>query len=375
MSSISFRGVALASLAGFAGLSTIAAPFAAVGDSAELFLTAEVAMEMDDNIYLRRSGLEVDDLIWKFTPGLDLKFGQNAMTQGNVFYSHSFHRYSDTSSQNTDLPSLGLNSLYSNGKSKFDFGASYAETANNEVSAPGAILEKNSTSLRAIGEFSLSEKTSFGVGVRYESAEYPAAGIYRDSDTWTVPLDFYYDASPKLQGSIGYQYRNTDLAGNGIDAKDHFFSIGARGEFTPKLTGQIRVGYVTRNFSNNRDESDFGAKADLTYAASEKTSVSLGASSDYETTPTGETNQVKSFNSSANFRIDEQWAWNVDLSLRSMDYTTRTDDMFSVGGGFSYAFNQNLRFAGRYVHKSQSSPLAAAEWDNNVFSLTASLRY
>jgi polysaccharide biosynthesis protein VpsM len=362
-------------LASLLGISAHAAPFAAVGDNAELFLTADVSMEVDDNIFLRRSGLEINDVIWKVTPGVDFKFGKDALTSGNVFYTHSFHRYADTTRQNTDLPSIGINSLYSNGKSKFDFGASYRKSASNEASAPGAILEKNITSGRAIGEFGFSEKTSFGGGVRYEAEELPAGGVYRDSDKWTVPLDLYFEFSPKLQASVGYQYRNTDLSGNAVDFKDHFFSVGARGEFTPKLTGQVRVGYVTRDFSNNRDESDIGAGVDLTFAASDKTSVTIGASSDFETTPTGENNQVKSLNLGLNSRIDEQWSWNIDGSLRSMDYATRTDDMVSLGGGFSYTYSEALRFAARFVHKSQSSPLASAEFDNNVFSLSANLRY
>lgn len=366
------RALALASLV---GLSAQAAPFAAVGDNAELFLTADVSMEVDDNIFLRRAGLEVDDLIWKFTPGVDFKFGKDSLTSGNVFYTHSFHRYSDTSNQNTDLPSIGINSKYSNGKTKVDFGAGYKETASNEASAPGAILEKNITDARLLGEFGLSQKTVLAAGVRYESEELPAGGVYRDSDKFTIPLDVYFEYSPKLEANVGYQYRNTDLSGNAVDFKDHFFSVGARGEFTPKLTGQIRVGYVTRDFSNNRDESDIGAKADLTYSASEKTSFTVGVASDFETTPTGENNQVKSLNLGLNSRIDEQWGWNADVSFRSMDYATRTDDMVSIGGGFSYTYSEALRFAGRFVHKTQDSPLAAASWDNNVFSLTANLRY
>ncbi len=369
---LNVRAFALASVV---GLSAHAAPFAAVGDNAEIFLTADVSMEVDDNIFLRRSGLEVNDVIWKFTPGVDFKFGKDSLTQGNVFYTHSFHRYADTSKQDTDLAAVGINSMYSNGKSKFDFGASYRETASNEISAPGSILRTDTTSVRGLGEFGITEKTSFSGGIRYESKEYPGGRPNIDSDAYTIPLDVYFEYSPKLQASLGYQYRNTDLAGNAVDFKDHFFSVGARGEFTPKLTGQVRVGYVTRDFSNNRDESDIGAGVDLTYAASEKTSFTIGASSDFETTPTGENNQVKSLNSGANFRIDEQWSWNVDVSLRSMDYATRTDDMMSLGGGFAYTYNENLRFAGRFVHKNQDSPLATATWDNNVFSLSANLRY
>ncbi|MBA3849255.1 MAG: hypothetical protein C0502_04575 [Opitutus sp.] len=361
-----------------------AAPFVALGDNAELFLTASVSVSVDDNIYLRSSG-EVDDTILRFVPGLDLVFGQNAATSGNVYYKHEFRKYTDVSKQDTDLANVGVNSLYENGKSKLDFGLSYAEAAQNEPSAPGFIVDSNRTSLRAIGEFGATEKTTFGGGVRFEKTNYDSANL-TDNDIWTVPLDVYFEYSPKLQASLGYRYRSTELRGSAIGSKDHFLNIGARGEFTPKLNGQIRFGYVTRKFDNGRDDSSLGADADLTYAATAKTAVRLGLSNDYGSAATGASTKTTAFNAGLSTKVDEQWSWNVNLAYRAVDYSERSDDFFQGGIGVDYTYNSFVKFSGSFTRRSNRSdskintPVAIDrvrifEFDNNVFAITADIRY
>lgn len=363
----------LSALATLLAVNVSAAPFVALGDNAELFLTASVSVSVDDNIYLRSSG-EVDDTILRFAPGLDLVFGQNAATSGNIYYKHEFLRYTDVSQQDTDLANMGVNSLYQNGKSKFDFGASYAETAQNEPSTPGFIIESARTGLRAIGEVGATEKTTFGGGVRFEKTDYDSAGM-RDSDIWTVPLDVYFEYSPKLQASLGYRYRSTDLSGDAIDSKDHFFNVGARGEFTPKLKGQIRLGYVTRKFDKGGDDSSLGADVDLTFEASAKTALRLGFSSDYGSSATGDSTETASFSAGLDTKVDEQWSWNANLTFRSVDYPSRSDDFFQGVIGVDYTYNAFVKFSGSFTRRSNSSGATAFEFDNNVFAITANIRY
>jgi hypothetical protein len=351
-----------------------AAPFVAVGDNAELFLTASVSVSVDDNIYLR-SANEVDDTILNFAPGLDLVFGRNAATSGNVYYRHEILRYTDVSQQDTDLAHAGVNALYSNGKSKFDFGLSYDEFATNETSAPGAIVERDVTAIRALGEVGVTEKTTFGGGVRFDKTDYALGGSYRDSDIWTVPLDLYFEYSPKMQASVGYRYRSTELSGSAIGSDDHFLNIGARGEFTPKLVGQVRLGYVARKFDNSGDDSSFGADMNVTYAASAKTSVQLGFTNDFGSSALGESTKTTSFSAGLNSQLDEQWSWNANLAFRAIDYPTRADDFFQGSVGVAYTYNAFVNFTGSITHRSNSSDVATMEFDNNVFSLAANIRY
>ncbi|MDP2136905.1 MAG: outer membrane beta-barrel protein [Candidatus Didemnitutus sp.] len=362
-------------LTALTSISLNAAPFMALGDNAELFLTATASVTVDDNIYLRNTN-EVDDMIFTFEPGVDLVFGRNALTSGNFYYRHKILRYSDVSAQDTDLVNVGFNSLYNNGKSKVDVGASYTETAQNEPSAPGAIVPLNLTNIRALGEVGATEKTSIGAGVRYDNSDYQLGGSYRDSEIWSVPVDVYFEYSPKLELSLGYRYRSTDLSGTAIDNKDHFASIGARGEFTPKLVGQVRVGYAKRNFSSTlADQNSIGIESNLTYAFSPKTNYLIGVTNDFGNSATGDSTETLSFNFGANSKFDEQWSWNANVVFRSVDYPTRTDNYFEGGFGVSYTYSAFVNFTASVKHSKQSADSAAFEFSNNVFSIGANIRY
>lgn len=362
-------------LSALLGAQAFAAPFFAVGDNAELFLTGSVGVRFDDNIYLRSpDSAEVDDTITSFTPGLDYVFGRNAALGGNLFFREEILRYSDNDQQNTNLSNFGLNTLYSNGKTKVDFGAVFAELAQNEISVPGAIVDRDVLNFRALAEFGLTEKTSLGVGARFDSIDYAPAN-FTDSDIWTAPLDVFFDYSEKLALSLGYRHRTTDLSNAGIDSKDHFFNIGARGDFSPKLTGQIRVGFVTRDFDNNQEDDQLGLDSNLLYRYSEKTEFRLSLSNDFGSSAVGQSTEDFTVMLGAASRFDQQWAWNANLAMRAIDYPTRSDDFLEGTVGVSYSYNNFVNFAANLTHRTNSSDLTAAEFDNNVFSLAANLRY
>jgi len=317
----------------------------------------------------------VNDTILTFTPGADLVFGKNAATTGNLYFREDIVRYMDNDQQDTELSSVGFNSLYSNGKSKLDLGASYIESAQNDTSVPGDIVSRKSSSARALSEFGVSEKTSVAAGVRWDKVNYDAGPGYSDSKAWTVPLDAYFEYSPKLQWSAGYRYRATDFSGAASDSKDHFFNIGARGEFTPKLTGQLRVGYGLRKLDRGRDDSDFGIDSNFNYAFSPKTTYTIGVSNDFGASALGESTKTFSVNLGANNRIDEQWSWNANVVYRSTNYPTHSDDFWQGGVGVAYVYNNNVNFLASYTFRNNSSNSSAFEFTNNVFSIGANLRY
>src|SRR3954465_3646961 len=201
--------VRIAIIATLAGLSAKAAPFMAVGDNAELFVTASAQVQFDDNIYLDPDTTIApaqDDIIYSFTPGVDLVFGKGAVTKGNVYYREEIRRYSDHDNQNTELSNLGFKSSFDNGVTKADFNASYAQVAqnDNDVNPLGGIVRRKLTNLGAKGEFALSEKTAISAGLTYDKTDYGPSS-YTDSDIWSLPVDVYFKATPKLDWSAGYR--------------------------------------------------------------------------------------------------------------------------------------------------------------------------
>ncbi|MBI2813171.1 MAG: outer membrane beta-barrel protein [Opitutae bacterium] len=357
------------------GLHAQAAPFMAVGDNAELFVTAAVALRSDDNIYLDPTA-EVSDTIYSFTPGLDLVFGKGSITKGNLYYREEIRRYSNNDNQDTELSNVGFRSDYDNGVTKADFNASYAQVAQNDnnVRATGVIVQRQLTNLGAKGEFTISEKTSLAVGIMLSNTNYnPVA--YTDSSIVSLPIDVYYRTDPKLSWSLGYAYRSTNLGGGGNDSNDNFLNIGARGEFTPKLTGQIRLGYTQRSFDVGGDQSLFGFNGSLAYQLSDKTSYQVNGSNDFGSSGYGDSTKNFSLGFSANSKISEQWAFNGGLSYRRSQYARRTDDFVEGLLAVTYALNNTVNFGASYTYRNNSSSAAGLDFTNSVFSLGANVRY
>ncbi|MFZ2325008.1 MAG: outer membrane beta-barrel protein, partial [Ignavibacteriaceae bacterium] len=267
-------------------------------------------------------------------------------------------------------------SQYSNGVTKADFNASYAQVAqnDNDLRATGLIVRRVLTNLGGKVEFGLSEKTVVGVGTSFVKTNYGPTS-YVDSDIWSLPVDVYYQASPKLDWSLGYRYRSSDLGGAARDSKDHFLSLGARGEFTPKLTGQVRAGYTKRSFDVGSDENLFGLDGNLTYAYSEKTSYRFTFSNDFGSSGTGDSTKDFSLGLNASNRFTEQWYISAGLNYRKTEYSTRTDDFIDGQIAVTYTYNNYVNFGASITLRDNSSDSAAAEFTQNVFTLGANIRY
>jgi polysaccharide biosynthesis protein VpsM len=365
----------LAVIAALLSLSAKAAPFMAVGDGAELFVTAGLSVAADDNVFLD-SANEQDDTIISFTPGVDLVFGKGSATTGNVYYREEIRRYSDNDNQDGEFSNVGFRSSTNAGSGKFDINGSYAQIAqnDNDIRAAGIIVRRDVTNLGASAEFDVTGKTSLAVGTTFLSTKYDVA-TYRDSDVWSLPVDLYYEATEKLDWSVGYRYRTTDQDGAARDFKDHFVNIGARGEFSPKLTGQVRVGYLTRKIDGGGDESDLGLDSSFDYAATEKTSLRLFLSNDYGNSGTGDSTKTLRWGGSVNTNFTEQWFASASLSLSSAEYPTRDDDFLDTSVTVGYKYNQFVNFTASVAMRDNDSTAATAKFDNTVFQFGANIRY
>jgi polysaccharide biosynthesis protein VpsM len=367
-----------------------AAPFMAIGDGAELFLTGTLGVRADDNIFLSSGtalnprlpvsatnpmNSEESDIIFDIAPGVDLTFGKGSQLKGSLTLVDLFTNYSDNSDLNTNLFSGDFVTRYDDGKLKLGFNAGYHELNQNtvDVRAAGTLVRRDIFSVGGNGEVEISQITSVGGGVEFVHENYKRRG-YTDSDTLTIPIDFYYKWTPKLDLSAGYRYRDTQVD-IGSDSTDHFFNVGARGEFSPKLTGKLAVGLNTRNLDRGGDESAFGADASFAYEISPKTTLQFGASKDFGTSPTGLQQKNTTINGMVTSKISEEWSVNAGLSWRAIDYGSRTDDYFEGQLGTTYIINANIRLVGAYVYRNYSSDLANAEFKNNVFSVAANFRY
>ncbi len=347
-----------------------AAPFMAIGDGAELFLTGTLGVRVDDNIFL--TGNATDDIIVDVTPGVDLTFGKDAQVQGALTLSHAFATYIDNDELNTNLFSGDFVTRFDDGKMKLNFNVGFHELNQNTPDVQ-RLTRRDVFNTAASGEVEISQLTSVGAGVNFNREDYKRTG-YTDSESLTVPIDFYYKWRPKVDLSIGYRYRDYEVD-IGQDSSDHYLNVGARGDFTPKLTGRFTVGFNRRSLDVSGDKNGFGLDASFAYEVSPKTSLQVGASNDYGTSPQGAQQENLTFNARVVSKIADDWSVNGGVSFRQIDYFSRKDDFWEATLGTSYIVNANITILGAYVHRDYASDLGGADFKNNVFSISANFRY
>jgi hypothetical protein len=354
-----------------------AAPFMAVGDGAELFVTGKVGIRADDNI--TQSANEESDLIFDIAPGVELTFGKNAQLKGALTLVHEFSNYSDNSNLNTNLFSGKFTSNYDDGKLKLGFNTSFDEfNQNTSTTATGGtvtgLTRRDVFSAGSDAEVEITQITKIGGGITFAHENYKRAG-YTDSDVLTVPVNVYYRWTEKTDLSFGYRYRDTQLDSAGVDSQDHYFNVGARGNFSAKLSGKFSVGLNNRDLEVGSDRNEFGFDSSLTYELTAKSNLQFGLSKDYGNSPQGQQQKNLSFNAAVTTELSSEWKANAGVTYRAIDYYSRTDDFFEFQLGATYVISTNARITGGYKFTNYSSVLSGSEFKNNVFSIAANLRY
>ena len=359
-----------------AGLSAPLMGALTLGEGSELFLNGTVGFQYDDNIFLRTNNA-TSDYITTLTPGVEVQFGQNSLAKGSFIYNEAFNEYSSHSSQDSNLANVSFNVAYDDSKTKGSFGASYVQSSQNTVDARLAaeLVRKNATNVNGKGEWSMSDKTSFSAGAVYDRSEYKNAGFIT-SDQYTVPLDFYYKMEPKLDVSADYFYRDTSLTQGLPKFTDNFLGLGARGEFTEKLSGEYHIGYTQRQFSRGSgNEGLVGVDGKFNYQFSPKTTVNIGLSNDFDNAATGSSQKVLSGTLGVQTQFEEGFSGSVNASYRDIEYATgERDHYWSFNVGLQEQYNKYLTFQAGYTYQNNSSNIPVGFADN-MFQVSGTVRY
>ena len=363
------------------GSSAFAAPFLAIGDNAELFATADARVAYNDNILLAASGVEKEDTVFTFVPGFDLEFGKDSQLKGSVLGTATLTSYADNKELNNQLLGILGNSTYDNGSLKLAANLGFQELDQPTVDViptAGKLVERHLGTAGVNAELAFTQKISGGLGVSYTHTDYKDPG-YTESQDYTVPVNIYYELTPKVDLSAGVRYTYSDLD-NGYEYNAYYYNVGARGAFTPKLSGSFSVGYNTRTVNiGPDDDGSIGADASLAYAYSDKTQFSLALSRNFSNATSGGSSYENSeLTLGASSAVTVDWRLNAALTYRMLDYQTfsRTDDYYEASVGATYIINSHLSTSLSYLYRDNTSDAgAAAEFSNNVVSLSISARY
>ncbi len=368
------------------GVSAYAAPFLAIGSSAELFVTAKVGIDINDNVTLgsdyvapgatSASNPVRDDTIFRFSPGLSYEFGKNALVNGSLSYVENITRFSDNDDLDSELSDVTFNIQHKDEKSSTKGKMSFRQLNQNTVDSRSPILNRRDVLNAGVEhEMEMTAKSSLLFGFDYTDTDYKNVG-FLDRVRTELPVRYFYELSPKVDMSFGVRYREIDTPIVNSDSKDWFYSVGARGEFSPKLSGFLRVGVTDRSLGGGGGRTSFGLKSDFKYLYSEKTSLTFGVGNDFGTSGTGASQENFDAFVGFNSKIAPDFELSSRVSVRKIDYFTRASDTYlsgSVSG--DYIVNEYLKLRGSFQYSDNDSGLVGGDFDNTIFSLTAQLRY
>jgi hypothetical protein len=343
----------------------------AVGSGAELFVTGVAGIRLDDNVLLEAKN-EESDTIFDLAPGVELTYGKNAQLSGSVSASESFTRYADNSRLNTDLFSGDFTTNFDDGKLKLGFASGFHQLNQNTADVRG-LARRDVFTAGGDAEVEVSQLTSFAAGAHFSRENFQRTE-FSDAESFTVPIDIYYKWRPKVDLSLGYRFRDYQLD-LGQNSKDHFLNIGARGDFSPKLAGRVAIGLNRRTLERGGSHDDLGVEAKLGYEVSPKTTLQVGASKDFATSPLGQQEKNTTFQAMLVAKLTAQWSASGGASYRRIDYGSHTDDYVEGQIAFDYVATANVRIVGAYTRRDYNSTQATAEFSNNVFSIAANLRF
>jgi len=370
--------LATAVVVGLSPLVATADPLLSFGSDVPLFITASASARYDDNVLLSATD-KVHDTIYLFDPGIDLHYSGSQASMGLTF-SEQFSRYAKEHGLDDQLANLAANAAYSTQESSFSVAGAYQQIDQTTTTATNLdqTVKHSITSIQADAEIGLTAKTKLGLSPSFVRTQFPEVG-FTDSDVYTLPVDLYYAVTPKSDLSVGYQYIRTTTADDSSDSKAQFINVGARGQFTPKLIGQVRVGLsYLKEDSGGATQRQLGLEATLNYQYSPKTTFSLYANNGFAPSASGNQTEVFSSGISGNFQLSNQWTADVSAGFSSTKYLIeppRTDHFFSLGVGVSYAVNSGFDLSASYLYRRNTSPLEELAFDDNMATFTAACRF
>jgi hypothetical protein len=198
-------------------------------------------------------------------------------------------------------------------------------------------------------------------------------------DRWLYASKFRlgYDLVPGYTPFVQVTYTRTTYE-HGIkpaDSDTYEAVVGTSFDLTGLLTGEVFVGYLTKNYDENvfDDFSGVTYGAALDWAVTQLTSLRGEASKHIEEgfgrTPTPRDR------STFQIGVDHELLRNVILSARALyqndDYqgAPRNDDFYSLQAGATYTFNRNLYLRGTYTYSTRDSNLPGNDYDRNLIAL------
>ncbi|MGB0335270.1 MAG: outer membrane beta-barrel protein [Opitutales bacterium] len=406
-----FYSINVISLAGMFLTSghAFASPLVTIGDNTDVYFNGSSSLRWSSNIFLNGTN-EEEDLSWTVSPGFEVNVGRGlSSAELSVITRYDIVRYDDLDDLDTELFHIKAIGSYESSRLELGGSVSFDEAKANRANANlvGDLIETDTSKAAFDAEYKVSPKLSIGSGVLYDEREYqaPFNDRFADREKLSLPVDIFYELTPKVDLILGYRHTRTEIEGtveekgtasektvSGYDMEDEFFSIGARGDLLPKVSGLFKIGYREGSQDDSivtpagggtlpkrkrKDKNGLGIDADFSWELTPKIMTKLGLSRDFGVSGTARTSEDTTVSLSASYVINSDYALSGQFSYTNTEFTNTEleDDQYIAGVRLFYTPSEYWNVSAGYNYDENDSTRAGRSYDQHVFELTANLRY
>ncbi len=377
----------LSSLAPLALGANYSSPLIVAGDYVNVFFDGSSSLLWYSNVFFDDEN-EVEEWVLKVYPGLEANLSNQASGfDASIRANYEIQRFEELFDLNGEY--VHVNAVSSYDGARLDLDASYSfdqqqTTTGQEGTQGSEFIQLDVTRARLQGTYTLSPKFSFSSSVNYNDREYKdRKDRLADVESYSIPVDLFYELTPKVDLSVGYEYSFEEVGISGVTdfhRESSFINVGARGNLLPKLSGFFRVGYRTVNPEGAERESDqtLGINAELTHYTTPKLKSSLRLQRGFGVGSEGQSVENTSARLEFDYTISGNFAANLYTELGYNDFQDGNDGQDFVNrSGFrlSYLPNQYWRFSTGYAYIENDSNRLGQGFVNHILDISASLRY
>ncbi|MDX2187241.1 MAG: outer membrane beta-barrel protein [Opitutaceae bacterium] len=351
----------------------------------------------DNNVYLSKDD-RVSDTILLVKPGVSAETSDRSAVKGRIEVRNTFTHAIDDTMDDESLLSANGDISYASSRFKTSFSINYDQTNQNNrdvvVEGRREVFRIDSLLVDSDLEYQFTGKSSGGVGFNYASTSFPD-GFLVDSQSWEIPLNYYYAVSPKADVFTGVAFRETTAEGSDAKSRSVYYNAGIRGEITPLLTGRFSVGYRTlknsydspQTTSGDGSEGMLAFQGSMTLSIGSKSSLTLVASRDFKTSAQGESLTSGSYQFVFTNQTGPTWSNSAYLAYSTFEYGDplfagdallrpgREDKYIELGASSTYRWNNWLQSGLSASFRRNESNFDSLEFNSVLISVLVGVQF
>lgn len=336
----------------------------------------------DSDVFLGQAPDRASDIAVTLNPEIRAMLGPRDLSNLTISYAPTYLRYFDTDILNRVDHNASLNLTIDkpktriSGSSTFGYLGGFIGQFENFTAAPTRRFTHNHN-YRLLQN--IAGKVSGSLAFSYGVQDYESDSNILDTKSWTMTAGSVYDLNEKLDILLEGFYGKSSSSANrasptaGADASRYGFFTGAIAELTPKITGEMRLGWQNFEFDNSgTSSSGLSAEAELKLELTALSQLGVVFSRGINQSIQQANNSFIYTDIGLNYAhmldVAGRWGFNSSVRYRNSEYDGlifqgRSDNFFTYSAGVSYFMKDWLRAGITYTFTDFSANIGAVSYD------------